>query len=411
MKKSEKNDEKKPPVIRDDIPRVALLIETSREVGRALLRGVENYIRLHGPWAVHVWPGDLLQHLPDMKSWRGTGIIARIMYPEVEQTVLKSGLPTVAIDLYDEQKEPNGICRGLSEVFVDTYHVGRMGAEHFLEKGFSNFAFVGEVKNVSWSRHREKGFCDRLNEAGFPCYRYKAPGRHTQNWGKELHRLGNWLLSLPKPIGLMAAMDIRGRQVIEACQYYGIRVPEEIGILGVDNDQVVCRLCDPPMSSIELDAEAGGFQAAAILDNLMRHVEKNDRTPHEIRRHPIKPLQVVQRRSTERRSISDSLVTEAIRFIKINAAHPLSVSMVVRHVDVSRRTMELRFKRQVGHSVLDEINMARVERVKSFLIETDMTIAEIAETCRFDSETYLYRFFRRMTGETMNSFRRENRKK
>ena len=233
--------------IRNDIPRVALLIETSREVGRSILHGIERYIHQHGPWAIHVWPGDLLQRLPDMRSWGGTGIIARVMYPEVEQAILKSGLPVVAIDLFEEQKTGTGAFKNCSEIYVDTVRVGKIGAEYLLQKGFESFAFVGEINNVSWSRLREEGFCQRLKESGFTAHCYSSPSKSNRNWGKELHHLGNWLLSLPKPIGLMAAMDVRGRQVIEACYYYDINVPGDVAILGVDNDQLICNLCDSPM--------------------------------------------------------------------------------------------------------------------------------------------------------------------
>ncbi|MGL4941588.1 MAG: substrate-binding domain-containing protein [Thermoguttaceae bacterium] len=400
----------KSPVTRSDIPRVALLLETSREVGRGLLRGIDHYIRRHGPWAVHVWPGDLLQHLPDMKVWGGTGIIGRVMYPEVEHAVLKSGLPFVAVDLFEEQKGKQGPFHNASEVYVDTVQVGRMGAEHLLEYGFVHFAFVGEVNNVSWSRFREIGFRDRILAERKDVSCYPTPPKSSRNWGRELHRLGNWLEALPKPVGVMAAMDIRGRQVIEACFHSGLAVPDEVAVLGCDNDQLICSLSDPPMSSIALGVEEGGFQAAAILDKLMRWCSENpNRTLRKspVYRLPIAPLHVVRRRSTHFRAVTDSLVADALEFIEIHGNSPVTVTQVADRLDISRRTLEMRFKTVLGHSVLEEINRVRLANIRSFLSETTMPIREIAEICGFVSESYLYRFFLRETGQTMNQFRKK----
>lgn len=395
--------------IRSNIPHVALLIETSREVGRRILQGIERYIRQHGPWAIHVWPGDLLQRLPDMKSWGGTGIIARIMYPEVEQAVLKSGLPTVAIDLFEEQKTSSGAFHNCSEVHVDTAQVGRMGAEHLIQKGFEAFAYVGEVNNVSWSRQRGSGFCQRLKESGFAAHCYPPPPKSNRDWGKEMHRLGAWLLALPKPIGLMAVMDLRGRQVIEACYHYDINVPNEVAVLGADNDQLVCNLCAPPMSSIALDAETGGYQAAKFLDIMMQECERSGKTVQfsmPPMRFAIQPLGVISRLSTELLKARDELVVAALKFIHINASLPLTVAQVASYLDVSRRTLETRFQKHLNTSVHAEIIKSRLARVKSLLYEKNMSIHEIAQACGFESETYLYRFFKRETGQTLSQFRK-----
>jgi len=395
--------------IRSDAPRVALLVETSREIGRAILRGIDRYVRQHGPWAVHVWPGDLLQRLPDMKAWSGTGIIARVMYPEVEQAVLKSGLPTVAIDLFEEQKMRGAAFHNCSEVCIDTVRVGIMGAEHLMQQGFQRYAFVGEVNDVSWSRLRQEAFVNHLEEAGFTCYCYPPPPKSHRNWGKELHRLGTWLLSLPKPIGLMAAMDIRGRQVIEACYHHNIDVPEEVAVLGVDNDQLVCNLCDPPMSSIAIDTETGGYRAAEILDILMQQANKRrgkSRFSSPPMKYVIPPTGVVTRRSTEYFALEDALVIDALKFIRINATLPPTVDQTAYHLAVSRRTLEMRFQKHLNRSVLSEIIRQRLERIKLMLGDKSMSINEITSSCGFESEAYLCRFFRRETGQTMSEYRK-----
>jgi len=395
--------------IRSDVPRVVLLVETSREIGRGILRGIDHYIQQHGPWAIHLWPGDLLQKIPDLKSWNGTGIIARVMEPEVARAVLKSGLPTVAIDLFDEQKQPGTVFQHCSEVSIDTFRVGIMGAEHLIQQGFQRYAYVGEVNDVSWSRLRREGFMQRLTENGLTSYNYPSPPRSCRDWGKEKHRLGTWLLSLPKPIGLMAAMDVRGRQVIEACCHCNINVPEEIAVLGVDNDTLVCSLCNPPMSSIAIDAEAGGYRAAEFLDILMQR-EKTRRGKNRFSlpclRYIISPTGVVLRRSTECFAVDDEFVVEALKFIRINALLLLSVDQVADHLDISRRTLEMRFQKYLHRSVLSEINRQRLEQIRLMLADRTMSIQEIADSCRFESAAYLCRFFRRETGQTMNEYRK-----
>ncbi len=385
---------------RAEMPRVALLVETSREVGRSILRGVERYARLHGPWSLHLLPGDLAQQLPEVKSWGASGIIARIETPEVERSILESKLPFVALDLYKHQKCRGGKLQNASEVLVNSPLVGKVAAEHLIERQFENFAFVGEINDVLWSEDREKGFVDRIAQAGYTVHRYKSL-KASKNWGADLNRLGHWLQNLPKPIGVMAANDVRGRQVIAVCQEYNIRVPEDIAVIGVDNDTLLCQLSTPPMSSVSLDSENGGYQAAAILDGLMSGALKGRQE------YLVNPLHVISRQSTERFEIADPVVAEAMKYIWINPMAPLGVKDVAEEILVSRRVLEVRFKAVRGHSVLTEINQARLARVKQLLKETNMKIREIAEMCGFGTEGYLCRFFRRETGVTLGQYRKQ----
>jgi len=396
--------------IRIDIPCVALLIETSREAGRGILRGIERYIRQHGPWVIHLMQGDYLQKLLDTKAWGGSGIIARTLHPDTANAVLKCELPTVAIDLHDEQKAKGAPFQNCSEVYTDNIHVGTLGAEHLIQHRLEQFAFVGEINDVSWSRGRQSAFIARLAEAGFPCTCYPPPPRIYRDWGKEVHRLGNWLLSLPKPIALMAAHDMRGRQVIEACYRFSIDVPNEVAVLGVNDDQLVCNFCTPPMSSIAVDTETGGFRAAEMLDNLM-HREKKWRGkrcfPFPPMKYAMQPIGVVSRRSTEFWLVDDEIVIEALKFIHINSALPLTAKQVVNHLNISRRSLEMRFQKHLHRSILSEINRYKLERIKLMLRDRSMNIHDIALACSFESAAYMCCFFRRETGQTMSEYRKE----
>ena len=389
-------------LIQQKVPRVALLVETSRKVGRDILRGVVRYERLHGPWGLHVMPGDLDQTLPAVRAWGGTGIIARISSPEIAGAILKSGLPTIAVDLGQAQLLSDNPLSRLSELYVNSEAVGRMAAEHLLERQLLYCAFVPEIENVLWSQRRERGFCERLAEAGLACTVYKPPPRSQRDWGLEQQRLAQWLQALPKPTGLFAAMDVRGRQVLDICLETGISVPEEIALIGVDNDELLCELSEPPMSSVALDAEQGGYEAAALLDGLM---SGRLRRPRRIL---IQPTHVAVRQSTDVLAVEDELVKRAVQFVRLHAGEAINVGTVIKHLGVSRRVLELRFRRAIDRSIHDEIMRVQLERVKMLLHETAWPLPRIAEASGFGDASYLVKVFRRYCGVTPNQFRQRS---
>ncbi len=279
--------------MRTDQPKVALLIETARGYGRGLLRGIVRYSRLHGGWAFYITPGDFEQALPEMRQWGGTGIIARLETPRITEAVLATDLPLVALDLSDAQLADGSPLAGAAEVRSDSSGAARLAAEYLLDRGFRQYAYVGVARRV-WSRRRQAGFVDRLAEAGLSCEVYPQPRRkRDREWGREQATLAAWLRDLPKPVGVMACNDDRGRQVLEACRAAGVRVPEEAAVIGVDNDELLCDLSTPPLSSVALNTERGGFEAAALLDALMHG------RPPAGRRIVVEPLRVETRQSTD----------------------------------------------------------------------------------------------------------------
>ena len=198
-----------------------------------------------------------------MRQWGGTGIIARIETPQIAKTILETGLPTIALDLSEKQLQPDHPLSRLSEVSSDSVGAARMAAEHLLERGFQSFAFVGIAGRV-WSQSREQSFCEWIGKAGFDVKVYKSSRASKDcQWSREQPVLTEWLRNLPKPIGLMACNDDRGREVLEACRAANIHIPEELAVVGVDNDELLCDLADPPLSSVALNAEGTGFRTAA----------------------------------------------------------------------------------------------------------------------------------------------------
>lgn len=388
-----------------DMPKVALLVETSLGYGRGLLRGVIRYARLHGPWAFYIQPGDLRQLLPKMKEWGGTGIIARIETPEVAKAVLAARLPTILLDLNSEQLDPKNPLSRFSELRPDSHKAGRLAAEHLVERGFRNFAFVGVWGDPPWSLQRGEGFNERLKESRFSCNQFPMPRTaRDRHWGREQTILAQWLQNLPKPLGVLACDDDRGRQVLEACQAGKLHVPEDVAVVGVDNDELLCELSDPTLSSVALDSEQAGYEAAALLDGLMTgRIQKS-------RRILVEPTRVVVRRSTDVHATEDRDLAKAVRFIQDNIVRPIGVEDVVEHVDCSRRALELRFRRILGQSVNREIQQIRVERARQLLAETDLSVTHVAEALGFGSANYMIRLFRHIVGISPHKYRTQLRR-
>jgi len=382
------------------IHKVALLIETAREYGRGVLRGVVRYARLHGPWAFYVTPGDRDQALPEMKHWGGTGIIARIETQKVAQAILATGLPVVALDLSETQLAPSNPLSQICELYSDSYHAAQLAAIHLLEKGFKHYAFVGTAAGI-WSKRRQESFVKHIRQAGFKVNVYEQPkNKHDREWAREQKFMAEWLHKLPKPIGLMACNDDRGREVLEACRAANMGVPEEVAVIGVDNDSLLCELANPPLSSVVLNAEHGGFEAAALLDRMMSGHTVN--TPERI---AVEPLQVITRRSTDMVALEDLQVAHAVRFIHENAGQPIQVKDIVNALGISRRTLEIRFRSAIGKSMNEKIQQAHLERAKRLLLETDLPLPKVAEAAGYNSTSYLAVVFHEAFGMTPAKFR------
>jgi LacI family transcriptional regulator len=389
--------------MKTSMPKVALLIETSRGYGRSMLRGIVRYASLHGPWQFYVTPGDFEQALPAMEQWGGTGIIARIETTKVAQAIIATGLPTIALDI--SQNFPLDALKGarMSEIVSDSHNAAVMAAEHLLDLGLHNFAFVGENFR-HWSENREQGFVERLKRAGFSPRIYELPSTKTKpGWGREQPHMAQWIAALPKPVGIFADNDNRGRQVLEACRAAGVIVPLEVAVIGVDNDELLCELATPPLSSVALNAEAGGYRAAELLDKMMKGEVA------EPQRLVVEPLYVVQRRSTESSAVEDPDIASALNTIHAMATKPITIDEIVDQLSVSRRMFEIRFRKATGRTPHQELRRVRLLRAQQMLLETDKSIAEIAVAAGFCSSAHLAHVFQKDLQRTPAQYRREHR--
>ncbi len=364
--------------------KVALLIETDRSYGRGLLRGIARWSHLHGSWSFFVEPGTIRTVVPRLREWGCEGIVARVVNDRVAGRIAALGVPAVVLAY---TAGPGQVRLGTGPPFGE----GRLAAEHFLDRGFRNFAFCGYAETV-YDR-RQEAFAAQLAKVGRTVDVYRRPWvKRERWWGVQQQHMAQWLAGLPKPVGLFAGNDDVGRRVLEACQAARLAVPDEVAVLGVDNDELLCELCNPPLSSIAFSTEKAGFEAAAALEQMMSGKRPNRA---EI---IVEPSTVIARQSSDVMAMEDHEVAMAVRFIREHAMDPIHVEDVLEAVPLSRRAMETRFRRVLGRSPNVEILRAHVDRAKLLLATTSMAIPWIAQHSGFATPDYMSFIFRRATG-------------
>lgn len=377
-----------------------MLIPSAREFDRGLRRGIVEYAQTHGPWIFHeesppyVQTLTARQRLCNMRKWKGQGtIVLQSRFAEVKPL----RIPTVV------SIETRRLDRSYYQVVCANEEIGRMGARTLAGLGLRHFAYCG-LNGLEFSDNRRGGFVRGIQEAGYSASVYSSsPENLDQSWYTEERQLAHWLSALPKPAGLMACNDDRARMLAEICRMQRIRVPDDIAILGVDNDEQVCRSANPPLSSIALATERGGYEAAALLASLMA-----GRTP-PARVITVYPTHTVPRQSTDVLAIEDPALVRALRFIRQNGNRNLRVIDLTVAAGLSRRALQDRFKRHLGRTPLDEIHRCRVDHLARLLAQTNMTVGEIAAASGFEVDAHVARFFSRQTGMTPLAYRRKNR--
>jgi LacI family transcriptional regulator len=385
-------------------PKIALLIETSSGYGRGILRGVARYSHLHGPWSFYVLPRHYEQQLPDTNTWQATGIIARVESKTVMHAIAAAAVPVIGLDLSPPQINAMGGPHMVGDIHPDPEATARVVAEHLFDRGFKQFAFVG-IRGKIWSQERLKHFVRYVSEKrGCLCSVYQLTElKRTTQYGVQHRELAAWIRKQPKPLGLMTCNDDCGREVLDAAMLAGVRVPQEMAVVGVDNDEILCDLCDPPLSSVALNSQKGGYEAAELMEAMLSGRIKN---PKPIL---VEPVGVVTRRSSEVVAVEDPRIGEALQFIRDNAAKPIGVLDVLEQIPMGRRTFEMRFRQLLRRSVHQEIILARLEIAKKFLRETDLIIDVIAERSGFGGASHMSVSFRRELNTTPASYRKQTR--
>lgn len=372
---------------------MVLPIESSRSSGRDLLRGVAKYSKLHGPWTFYWEPAGLNEVFPRLKDLNADGVIMRDS--DRLEEILDFGLPVIVIGHYYDR------IPGMVNVVSDCRSISRLAADHLARCGFRHFGFCG-WSDKCWSVDRQNYFCEQVAALGHPVFVYRPPdSRNAISWKKEQPYVVDWLRSLPKPVGLMTCNDDRSQQVVQACKIARLKVPEEVAILGVDNDELICDLSDPPLSSISVNFERAAYEGAAILDEMM---QKREPSRHEI---VIQATHVVARQSTDITAIENRDVAAAVSFIRTHAHHNICVDDVAAVVPLSRRVLEKLFRQYLSTSILQEIRRVRSQKIAQMLVETNLSITQIALELGFQGDEHIARYFRKEMAMSPLQYRKQ----
>ena len=380
--------------------RVALIYDAKAPYDLKVMSGIARYVHEGAKFNIYIEENTLKsQKLPDLRSWHGDGILADFDDPGVAMEVSHARLPVVGFGggfgWYSRRSR-------IPYFFSNQNAVAQLAADHLLDRGFRHFAYCGFFPNPInlWSEERYRAFAKRLKTRGFYCHMYRGGHKTMRQWNSILASLGAWLRSLPKPIGLMAANDKRARTVLEACHTCDLRVPEEVSVIGVDNDELLCELSTPQLSSVEQDAKRIGYEAIALLDRMMSGEKPRQR--HFL----IDPLGVVTRTSTDIMAVEDRLVAKTMAFIQSGATDGVRVRDVVVTMATSRSGLETRFKASMGYTIHAAIRKAQLERARRMITETNLAMKEIASGTGFKSVQHMTTLFGKAYGRTPAKYRK-----
>lgn len=381
---------------------VALLIETSNAYARGLLEGIVEYQREHDRWSIYLPEQERGAAPPGwLKTVRLDGVIARIETQAIARAVSELHVPVV--DVSSARRVAN-----IPWIETDDAAIAKLAFEHLHERGFRSFAFCGPT-GLNWSRWRREHFVRCCEQAGYRCdtLQTQSPYRRAST-ERPSEALAEWLAALPNPTGLFCAYDIQAQIVLDRCRNLEIAVPEQIAVIGVDNDPLLCDLARPSLTSIAPDARGAGYFAAQWLDEVMS--ARKRRPKQESLMSPTRlmpPLGIVARQSTDILAVADPTVARAIQYIRDHACDGIQVNDVLRHVAMSRRMLETRFLTATGKTPHEMIAFTRLMRVKELLHQTDLSIDAIAERAGFEHPEYMSVAFRKAYGMPPGRYRKQ----
>ncbi len=378
--------------------KVALIVETSKYYGRELLLGIGEYSRQHGPWSIFAAErGQDDPEPPWLRNWHGDGIITRSHDLTFCRRARARGIAVVSLRHFLERP-------AFPTFFPDQGLIARRIGEHFSERAFRNLAYLSVPGDKGWERLRQRAFLRYAEEHQMESVQIRelSTAAH-RNWESEERNLILWLAKLPKPVGIMVNHDTQGILLLDACRRAHIAVPDEVAVVSVDNDPVLCEIAATPLSSLDQNVKHLGFEAAAALDRMMRGGKLSSLN------YFTEPGDVVARQSSETLCVKDPRIAKAVQFVRNSRGIGLNVTDVLRAAGMSRRAFEKRFLSIIGRTPLHEIQEARFREIRKLLMETDYTLPHIAEVTGFQSHEYLIRMFKKRSGFTPGEFRRQMR--
>jgi LacI family transcriptional regulator len=373
--------------------RVALLVETSKAFGRGVLRGVSRWLREHEPWSLYADERGFEEGVPPgLSNWPVDGVISRVPRDRLPVAWQKGKVPLVSL----RWEEGSGPSPG---IHADEAAIARAAADHLLDQGFSQLAFCGV--RARWSRLREEAFATHAAVRGAKVHVFDSPQASRVGMCVDaVPAIARWIESLPRPVGIMAAYDVRAMEVLDAVRSLGLECPDDVAVIGVDDDEVLCNLASPNLTSVNQNLECIGYEAARLLTTRMNGEDATETSVF------VPPLGVTIRRSTDVLSVDDPDVRLAIRLIRSKACDGLSTDQVANVTSLSRRSLERQFTRALGRSLHDEIVRTKLLAARRLLADTDLKLAAIAARCGFAHAAQLCNVFKKTFGSTPTEHRR-----
>jgi LacI family transcriptional regulator len=375
--------------------KVALLIETTRSYTREILSGVRRFLSARGPWSAFLELRALESTPPEwLKGWDGEGILTRTYNRRMSELIDAIGIP--AVELRSTH------FRGVRPfVGMDNAEVGRLAAEHLLNQGYREMAVYG-LRSELFFEERVRNFISTVRARGGVCEQWmEEDSDRTEDWEGTQERLMGWVRGLPKPVGVFAANDQLAVRVLDACRRLDLGVPEDVAVLGAENEETLCGFATPALSSVALDGESVGYRAAELLERMM---EGEAPGAGEVL---VPPRGVVVRASSDAFAITDRLVASAARLIRENATSGLNVAELCRRLNASRSTLDRRMKAVMQRTPKAEIQRVRFMEVERLLRDTDLTVEEIAFRTGFAHSQYLHAAFWELRRMTPGQFRKK----
>jgi len=380
---------------------IGIIIERQRAYGRRLCEGIVRFAQERKDWSLRIVEFSEIRRNPRLRQH--DGFIARVMNDEIANVLAGIGKPVVDVFL----EKP---IHGFAGVDQNARMVGQMAARHFIEHRFTNFAFCG-YDGRRYSDDRRNAFvrCLKLNHYECECYRTPSAAlkdfeesvvmREHFGMPSDAKSLSRWIGRLPKPVAVFCAHDMRAYQLSEICRAEGIRVPDDVAILGCDDDELVCQFTDPPISSIDQNAVGIGYAAARAL----QHMFDNPSVLPPIAR--VKPLRLVERESTRTYPLSPKWLSDALVFIQSNLSQGISAADVYAHVGKSHTLVDAAFRSRLGTSVQKEISRIRLKEARRLVMSTSTPLQDIARYCGFSSLQYFSTSFAKVFGKSPSSLR------
>lgn len=383
--------------------RILFIADFNEQFAYRLLRGIYNYSKRNGNWVVCKMPFSYKRKIglegvvAWAKEWRADVVISPFE-PDEDVTVFRqNGIVALATDYISK-------FRSIPNLTADYERTGKLAADHFLTKGFENFAFFG-YSGVCWSEGRCEGFRKRIVDAGYGENLYVYDKQQINSVWYNPNDLNDWLMSLPKPIAVMAVDDTQGSILMQACSSCGLRIPFDVAIIGVDNDEITCNMSDPSMSTININIEEGGYEAAVMAE---RMVMDPSYSGEDI---VMRPLGVIERVSSSVLATNDKEMLAALRFIHANVDSKIQVTDVLKNVPLSRRLLEQRFKDMTGMTVYNYISVLRMEHFANLLISSNDSISDIAARMNEFDTKGISRRFKELKGCTPSEYRKKHLRK